>query len=75
MHWSCRSGGGAASRFGGCGFGIGASLVRTHCDGATTLPSVEKTMSDAVDRLGPTFDYTGVVKHIEEMNDVDLRSA
>ena len=25
MHWSCRSGGGAASRFGGCGFGIGAS--------------------------------------------------
>ena len=55
--------------------GIGANLVRTHCDGATTLPSVEKTMSDAVDRLGPTFDYTGVVKHIEEMNDVDLRSA
>ncbi|KAH8078826.1 3-hydroxyisobutyrate dehydrogenase [Aureococcus anophagefferens] len=55
--------------------GIGAALVRRHCAGAVALPSVEETLVGAVDRLGPDFDYTGIVKHIEENNGVDLRSA
>lgn len=53
---------------------IGASLVRTHCAGARSLPAVESTLADAVAALGGDFDYTGIVKHIEAINGVDLRS-
>ena len=34
---------------------------------------VEANLVAAVDRLGPDFDYTGIVKHIEATNGVDLR--